>query len=92
MFPGDLFAPGDFSKKAETLKGRLPPEDGPDRRETLRQPVSDDIAKLIFRASKKSWGRFFKKIENFERSFTQYSVLSTQYSILCDDYDAVRRL
>ena len=57
-------------KKSKILKGRLPPEDGSDRRETLGKRVSDDFAKLIFRAKNVFGGRFFEKIENLKKPFT----------------------
>ena len=50
-----------FSKKSKILKGRLPPEDGSDRRETLGKRVSDDFAKMIFRAKKCFRGTLFRK-------------------------------
>ena len=37
---------------------RLPPEDGPDRRETLGKRVSDDSQRFIFRHRKKNWTSF----------------------------------
>ena len=45
-----------FTKKLKILKGRLPPEDSSDRRETLGKRVSDDFAKMIFRAGNKKMG------------------------------------
>ena len=50
-----------FSKKSKTLKGRLPPEDGSDRRETLGKHVSDDFANMIFQVEKQFWRTFFLK-------------------------------
>ena len=52
-----------FTKNLKILKGRLPPEDSSDRRETLGKRVSDDFAKMIFRAEKtfQIWGAFFSK-------------------------------
>ena len=60
----------DFLEKSEILKGRLPREDGSDWRETLGKRVSDNFAKLIFRAEKIFRGQIFEKHENFERPFT----------------------
>ena len=57
-----LLTPGHFSEKSKILKGRLLPEDGSDRRETLGKRVSDDFAKMIFRVEKKFRGTFFRKI------------------------------
>ena len=55
-----------FTKNLKILKGRLPPEDNSDRRETLGKHVSDDFAKMIFRASNLFRGEFFRKKQNFE--------------------------
>ena len=58
-----------FTKNLKILKGRLPPEDSSDRRETLGKRVSDDFAKMIFRGEKIFRGDIFWKIENFEGLF-----------------------
>ena len=50
---------GHFLKKSKILKGRLPPEDGSDWRETLGKRVSGDFAKMIFRAHLFFGGHFF---------------------------------
>ena len=39
-------------QNAKISNGRLPPEDGSDRRETLGKRVSDDLQLLIFRRPK----------------------------------------
>ena len=54
-------------KKSKILKGHLPPEDGSDRRETLGKRVSDDFAKMIFRAEKIVRGDIF--FDLFSRLF-----------------------
>ena len=54
-----------FSKKSKILKGCLPPEDGSDRRETLGKRVSDDFAKMIFRAENIFWETLFEKNPKF---------------------------
>ena len=51
-------------KKVQTLNGRLPPEDGSVRPENLGKRVSDEFQHLIFRRSKKKFGRKFSA-ENF---------------------------
>ena len=48
-------------KTSKILKGRLPPEDGSDWRETLGKRVSDDFAKMIFRGQKSFGGSIFRK-------------------------------
>ncbi|MEC8278891.1 MAG: hypothetical protein VX026_14320, partial [Myxococcota bacterium] len=48
----------------QTLNGRLPLEDGSDRRKTLPKRVSDDSRHFIFRRRKP------KKVPNFEWPFT----------------------
>ena len=54
-------------KTSKILKGRLPPEDGSDWRETLGKHVSDDFAKLIFRAKILFWGgQFLEKIKKIQ--------------------------
>ena len=58
---GALGSGGDFLEKSKILAGRLPPEDGSDRRETLGKRVSDDFAKMIFRGQKFSGGSIFRK-------------------------------
>jgi len=40
-------------KNVKISNGRLPPEDGSDRRETLGKRVSDDLQHFIFRRQKK---------------------------------------
>ena len=54
----------DAEKKLQTLNGRLPPEDGSVRRETLGKRVSDDSRHFIFRRPKKLFGDFF-----FQKNF-----------------------
>ena len=49
-----------FTKNLKILKGRLHPEDSSDRRETLGKRVSDDFAKIIFRAENIFWGTVFR--------------------------------
>ena len=56
---------GQFLKKSKILAGRLPPEDGSDRRETLGKRVSEDFAKMIFRGQNFFGGSFFEKNQNF---------------------------
>ena len=51
--------------------GRLPPEDGSDRRETFGKRVSDDLQLLIFRRPK----FFFTKILNFFGIFLDVSLV-----------------
>ena len=43
-----------FEEKYETLNGRLPPEDGSVRLQTLGKRVSDDPRRFIFRRRKKN--------------------------------------
>ena len=50
-------------EKYETLNGRLPPEDGPVRPQTLGKLVSDDPRHFIFRRRTKTFRQnFLKKI------------------------------
>ena len=49
-------------KTSKILKGRLPPEDGSDWRETLGKRVSDDFAKMIFRGQKNFEGTIIASI------------------------------
>ena len=56
------------SNLSETLNGRLPLEDGSDRRETLPKRVSDDLPLSIFRRRKKFW-RFCLVSETVSRNF-----------------------
>ena len=48
-------------KFSEIPTGRLPPEDGSDRREILGKHVSEDFAKIIFRGPKIFAGVIFRK-------------------------------
>ena len=45
-------------KFCKTLTGRLPPEDGSVRPQTLGKRVSDDSRHFIFRRRKKNWRKF----------------------------------
>ena len=47
-------------RNAKISNGRLPHEDGSDRRETSGKRVSDDLQLLIFRRQKLFWRKFFK--------------------------------
>ena len=49
------------AKKIEFSKGRLPPEDGSVRPQTLGKRVSDDPRHFMFRRRKKIRQKFFKK-------------------------------
>ena len=49
-------------KFCKTLTGRLPPEDGSVRPQTLGKRVSDDSRHFIFRRRKKIWRKFSIKI------------------------------
>ena len=49
-------------KFCKTLTGRLPPEDGSVRPQTLGKRVSDDSRHFIFRRRKKNWRKFSIKI------------------------------
>ena len=49
----------------KTLNGRLPPEDGSVRPQTLGKRVSDDSQHFIFRRRKKKLAKIFDK--NFRR-------------------------
>ena len=51
----------DAEKKLQTLNGRLPPEDGSVRRETLGKCISDDSQQFISRRPKEFFGDFFFK-------------------------------
>ena len=55
-------------KNSKILTGRLPPEDGSDWRETLGKRVSDDFAKLIFRAENFFGGVIFGKNRKFGKA------------------------
>ena len=55
----------DIYEKLKILKGRLPPEDSSDRRETLGKRVSDDFAKMIFRGENFFRGDIFWKNRKF---------------------------
>ena len=46
----------------ETSNGRLPPEHGSDRRETLAKRVSDDLQLFIFQRRKKILAKFLEQI------------------------------
>ena len=48
-------------KNSKILAGRLPPEDGSDRRETLGKRVSDDLQHFMFRRQKKILDEFFSQ-------------------------------
>ena len=60
-FPTFHFSKPEKRKKLRTLKVRLPPEDGSDRRETLGKRVSDDLQHFIFRRQKKILDEFFSQ-------------------------------
>ena len=48
-------------QNAKISNGRLPPEDGSDRRETLGKRVSDDLQHFIFRRQKQFLDEFFSQ-------------------------------
>ena len=54
-------------QNAKISNGRLPPEDGSDRRETLGKRVSDDLQHFIFRRQKKFWMNFFRKSKKWRK-------------------------
>ena len=49
------------TQNTKISNGRLPPEDGSDRRETLGKRVSDDLQHFIFRRRKKMFINVFRK-------------------------------
>ena len=53
--------------RLQIFNGRLPPEQSPDRHETLGKRVSDDPRHFIFRPQKHQKKLF---LQNFERPFT----------------------
>ena len=55
--------------------GRLPPEHGSNRRETLAKRVSDHLQLFIFRPRKKVLDDFFSKIFGVEFFFQETGVL-----------------
>ena len=59
-----------ISDKCETLKGRLPPEDGSVRPQTLGKRVSDDPRHFIFRRPKIKIGKHFRRT-NFRTKIRQ---------------------
>ena len=71
------------AKNVKISNGRLHPEDGSDRRETLGKRVSDDLQHFIFRRQKKFWMKFFRKNKKwrninkqvFSRSYAGLSII-----------------
>jgi len=59
VFVGEEDESGHFSKKSETLKGRLPPENSVSRREILANQVFRQSCKKTVPSKKKSRGPFF---------------------------------
>ena len=81
------------AKKVEFSNGRLPPEDGSDRRETLGKRVSDDSRHFIFRRRKKIWGKQFTPIDrtstNIE-SEDNANLLAFVIPLIEDRYDDIK--
>ena len=65
VFVGEEDESGHFSKKSETLKGRLPPENSVSRRETLAKQGFRQSCKQTFPSKKKVGGHFSIFESNF---------------------------